>query len=69
MPTRQVLLECKDCGRETVHRDRTPDTTLHLVLSIATFGVWLLVWLMLYVFRSRPVCKVCGRRNRRLFGG
>lgn len=65
MPTDQVVVDCSECGRETVHLDRKPDTTLNLVLTVATFGLWSLVWGLLHLRRMYPACRICGTRNRR----
>lgn len=64
MPRERANLECRSCGRETIHLRSTPDHTLHLVLSLVTFGLWLLVWLVLWLLSGRAECRVCGTTRR-----
>jgi len=53
---------CKTCGKQTLHTKETPNHILHLLLSVFTLGLWLLVWLALVLISSgkRPRCSVCG---------
>lgn len=60
MPTtKNVTLPCTTCGQPTVHTVQTPNHLLHLLLSIFTAGLWLLVWIVLAAKSPKPVCTVC----------
>ena len=58
MPTQQMMLECKYCGNPTQHIQNTPNHVLHLLLTVGTVGIWLLVWVL--QSSGKPQCTVCG---------
>lgn len=58
MPTKQLMQHCNHCGRPTLHIQQTPNHLLHLVLTILTAGIWLIVWI--FTKPTRPTCTVCG---------
>jgi len=35
---------CKKCKRLTIHTFDQPSHVLHLLLTLCTFGIWLIVW-------------------------
>lgn len=59
---KQTSSYCKTCGKQTLHTKQTPNHILHLLLSLVTLGLWLIVWLIIVVANSgkRPRCSVCG---------
>lgn len=59
MPTKQIMYECEDCKRPTIHLQQEPNHILHLLLSICTLGLWLLIWL--FQRSTIPQCTVCGK--------
>lgn len=62
MPTTREVLECKRCGRGTLHVVGRIDHLLHLVLTLATGGLWLLVWVALGAGAGEPpACTECGK--------
>jgi hypothetical protein len=63
MPSDQVMLRCKQCGRPTLHVTQKPNHVLHFLLCIPTFGVWLIVWILVAASMPKPQCTVCGARN------
>lgn len=68
MPTNQQLLRCRRCERKTLHVVIGANHLLHLVLTIVTAGLWLLVWLAVGVGGGRaPACTECGK-SRGAFG-
>jgi hypothetical protein len=64
MKTIQKMRHCEICGHPTLHliEDRSPNHILHLLLSILTGGLWIVVWLCLAFTRGlgAPACIICG---------
>ena len=52
---------CHYCQRMTLHSREGVNHLLHLILTILTSGLWLLVWIALIVMsKFRPwYCEVC----------
>ncbi|WP_417693423.1 hypothetical protein [Roseibium sp.] len=61
MPTVQQVHYCTRCEHRTLHLQQTPNHILHLLLSLVTSGLWLLVWVGLR--SSKPQRTQCGRRQ------
>lgn len=65
MPTQQKMLKCRTCGKPTLHLVERPNHILHLLLSVFTLGLWLIVWIF-QLFGERPAtCTVCGTKYKR----
>lgn len=62
MPTSQLMKKCVECNKMTMHFQEKPNYILHVILSIITAGVWLIVWL-LFINAKDPQCSICGRSN------
>lgn len=62
MPTSQLMKKCVQCDKMTMHYQEKPNNILHLLLSIVTAGIWLIVWL-LFIQSKDPQCSICGRSN------
>ena len=61
MPSDQVVLYCHNCKKNTVKIRQKPNHILHLLLSLVTFGFWLIVWFFIALFTSdSSKCTVCG---------
>lgn len=64
----QTLKHCKKCSKQTIHHRANNKTGLlmflvHLVLTIATAGVWLvlvIIWALLNAKIGGWSCKECG---------
>lgn len=58
---------CRACNRQVLVRRRGVNHLLHLVLSILTAGVWLFVWMWVYLgsVLGRWRCSQCGLRASR----
>ncbi|VGO14779.1 hypothetical protein PDESU_03348 [Pontiella desulfatans] len=54
---------CKDCNEYRKCEGRTPSHILHLLLSIITGGIWLIVWLILLLKPQAWHCATCGSRR------
>ena len=66
--TDQVMMYCKQCKAKTLHVQPTTSHVLHLLLSLITFGLWLIIWLIVTANnRNQGQCAVCGR-TQGLFG-
>ena len=60
---------CSACRRRVYATGRSPNHLLHLVLSVITFGLWLVVWLLLAVGTAGNYrCTRCGGRVSRSSG-
>jgi len=61
MPTKQIMRKCPSCRKNTVHLQQVPNHIFHLILTVLTGGLWLVIW----VFQSSttPKCTVCGHKN------
>ena len=55
---------CKHCNKKTKPIQATPDGMLHLILSILTYRVWLIVWHILREvgFINKYKCPSCGSK-------
>ena len=62
MSTSQLMKKCVECEKTTMHYQEKPNYILHVILSIVTVGIWLLVW-GLFIKAGAPQCSVCGRSN------
>ena len=52
------------CGGMTPHQIQKPNHLLHLIMSVVTGGLWLIVWLLLTLFsEARWQCTKCGERT------
>ena len=62
MGTNQVMHVCRLCRRPTQHLQPSTSHVLHLLLSIFTLGIWVIVWILAAVANSsQKTCSVCGR--------
>ncbi len=61
MPSDQVVVYCKNCKKSTVQVKQRANHILHLLLSVVTVGLWLIVWFFIALFTSdTPTCTICG---------
>ncbi len=65
MSTDQKMLNCRTCGKPTLHLVERPNHILHLLLSVFTAGLWLIVWVLRGMSEKRATCTVCGARYKR----
>jgi hypothetical protein len=61
MASQQDMIWCKACGRRTLHVQKRPTHLLHLVLTLLTFGFWIIPWSWVTLAAGRPKCTVCGK--------
>lgn len=53
---------CKQCNeRRKIERER-PSHLLHLILTILTFGIWLIVWIGVSIKFGGWRCATCGAK-------
>jgi len=58
----QVMMYCKQCKARTLHVQPSTSHVLHFLLSLITFGLWLIVWMIVIVNnRNQGQCTACGR--------
>ena len=68
MATNQLMSFCKKCEKQTLHLQPATSHMLHFLLSLVTFGLWIIVWVLLAASNnSQMTCSACGRA-RGLFG-
>ena len=53
---------CKVCQADRLYVAPTPSHLLHLVLSIITIGLWLIVWVLIGGKTGPYRCTVCGTK-------
>lgn len=64
MATDNRMNHCKRCQKATLHISRGTSHLLHLVLSVMTLGVWMLVWILTTLLHSaESQCTECGRNR------
>ena len=64
MPTTNVMTNCSKCQKKTLHIEQKLNHILHLLLSVVTAGVWLIVWILLALFHDKKTqCTVCGHNK------
>ena len=54
---------CRHCNKNVMTQKNTPNHLLHLILSVFTLGLWVIVWLLLilgHIGGSR--CTECGHK-------
>jgi len=61
----QTMLTCRTCGKPTLHLVGRTNHVLHLLLTVFTAGIWLLVWLLVSLGEKKATCTVCGARYKR----
>lgn len=67
MAQKNFMRKCAGCSSQTMHVQQKPNHILHLILTICTAGLWLLVWILVSLFQDKPQCTVCGK-SPGLFG-
>lgn len=53
---------CKNCEKKVATKTKPVNHILHLLLSIVTAGVWLLVWLLICM-NPKEVCIHCEKAD------
>ncbi len=57
---------CQQCGSEQKCLGKTPNHLLHFLLSLVTFGLWLLVWMLTQMSAANVwTCDACGSDIKR----
>jgi len=68
MATQEASGHCKTCGDTLVRRKGT-NHILHLILTLLTAGLWVIIWILLSIKIGGWKCSKCGRSSRRKFLG
>lgn len=65
MGTRKERRYCPDDDRMVLAEKQTPNHLLHLVLSVLTAGVWIIVWVILVIGADLGTyrCPYCGAKT------
>lgn len=62
MSTYQEMMYCAACDKPTIHLRTKTSHILHLLLSLVTAGIWIIVWILMAQSNSlRSQCTACGR--------
>ncbi|MBA3576181.1 MAG: hypothetical protein H0W39_00995 [Sphingomonas sp.] len=56
---------CPEDNRMVLAERQTPNHLLHLVLSVLTLGLWLIVWLAQAIYPRPYLCPMCGGKTKR----
>lgn len=63
MSQKQAGRYCTHCQKNTMVTGTKPNHVLHLVLSILTAGIWLIVWLLVSIGKMGGYrCTQCGNK-------
>lgn len=62
MGLEQSTKMCRTCGKHTVVQRPGANHVLHLLLTILTAGLWLVIWVLSAVRIGGWRCSQCGRR-------
>lgn len=62
MGVEQSIKMCRACGRQQIVIRKGANHVLHLILSVLTMGLWLLVWLGSVIRFGGWSCSACGRK-------
>ena len=53
---------CKACQKHVMAQKNAPNHLLHLILTVLTFGLWAVVWLIIAITTSGGYrCTQCGQ--------
>ena len=60
---KQTWIYCEECGQPMPATIRKPNHILHLILTILTGGLWLIIWAIsgFESLFSKPKCEGCKR--------
>lgn len=61
MGTEKSSAFCDNCGKQVSIERQTPNHILHLLLSVITCGLWLLVWMSQSAEKQAWRCAACGK--------
>lgn len=68
MGSQQLMAHCKACKMMTMHVRPSTSHVLHLLMSVITSGIWVVVWILAALANdSQKQCTVCGR-TKGVFG-
>jgi hypothetical protein len=59
MGIKNVEMGCARCGAVTPHTLRTPNHLLHLLLTVFTAGLWIVVWILVSLGKPKATCERC----------
>ena len=59
-------LVCAHCGKQTLHKQETPNQVFHLLIVLFSCGLWLIPWLIANSnSASNPWrCSICGTERK-----
>jgi hypothetical protein len=64
MGLQQIQARCGRCERLTLHNQTTPNHVAHLIGTLITAGLWIVIWLIVAVSKSPAKCVQCGTANK-----
>jgi len=61
---------CKECQKKTPHLQEDVNHILHLLLTVCTFGFWLIIWFIAMCMNDAPdkTCTICGKISKNIKG-
>ena len=67
MAVQEATGYCKNCNRQVMIRREGTNHVLHLILSIVTFGFWIVIWIFSSIKIGGWRCTMCGMSASRDF--
>lgn len=64
MGIQQLQLRCAKCGGMTPHTQAKTNHILHLLLSLVTVGLWIIVWILIALSSGGARCEQCGTNRK-----
>ena len=64
MPLDHQQIYCPTCRRNQMFERPAPNHIVHLILSIVTCGIWLIVWLAACAGVGAWMCPGCGSQTK-----
>ena len=62
MSTYNEMMYCAQCDKHTLHLRSKTNHILHFLITLVTFGLWSVIWLIVAIGNSLDSqCTVCGR--------
>nr|VFJ93331.1 MAG: hypothetical protein BECKH772A_GA0070896_1005510 [Candidatus Kentron sp. H]VFJ94619.1 MAG: hypothetical protein BECKH772B_GA0070898_1006410 [Candidatus Kentron sp. H]VFK00843.1 MAG: hypothetical protein BECKH772C_GA0070978_1005310 [Candidatus Kentron sp. H] len=63
MGEKQASRYCAHCGKNVLATGTTPNHLLHLILSLVTGGLWIVIWILVSIGKIGGYrCTQCGKR-------
>lgn len=64
MSTKIKPSHCHDCDKNVIGEKQTPNHILHLILTVISAGLWVVVWIIIAAISAgrEYQCRACGSK-------